>query len=84
MGANTTKLDKSGRLLIPAPFRRALGIEAGDSVLLRLGEDGMYITTRAQALSRAQEIVRRAVPEDRSLVDELIADRRQEAKGEEP
>ena len=38
---------------------------------------------RARALRRAQEIVAKYVPEGRSLVDELIAERRAEAAREE-
>ncbi|MCK9518747.1 MAG: hypothetical protein M0R74_06960 [Dehalococcoidia bacterium] len=34
------------------------------------------------AMKRAQAIVRRSIPEGRSLVDELIAERRREAAGE--
>ncbi|GAA6616220.1 hypothetical protein NUACC26_020200 [Scytonema sp. NUACC26] len=37
------------------------------------------ICTLKQAIKRAQEIVRRYVPEGRSLSDELITERRQES-----
>lgn len=37
----------------------------------------------SRAIRRAQEIVRRYVPQDRSLVDELIRERRAEARNEE-
>ncbi len=35
-----------------------------------------------QAISRAQDLVRRYVPENRSLSDELIRERREEAEQE--
>ncbi len=76
------KLDQSGRLLIPAKLRRALGVSEGDRLLLRLVEEGLYVSTPAQALARAQALVRRSVPRERSLVDELISDRRREAQEE--
>jgi hypothetical protein len=37
---------------------------------------------RQQAIAQIQAVVRRYVPEGRSLVDELIGDRRAEAAGE--
>lgn len=82
MKTDTAKLDESGRLVVPASFRRALGVKAGDSLLLRLDDEGMHVSTQAQALARAQAVIRRAVPKDRNLVDELIADRRREAERE--
>jgi len=39
-------------------------------------------TTRAAAIKRAQAIARRYVPAGSSLVDELIAERREEAARE--
>jgi len=75
-------LGKSGRLVIPAPFRRALGIEAGDELVLTLDEGQLHITTREQAVSRAQEAVRQRVRFGASLVDELFEERRAEARSE--
>jgi len=76
-----TTLDANGRVVVPAPFRRALGLEEGDEVILRLGEGEIRITTPQQALRRAQELVRRRVPGSRSLAAELIRERREEEKG---
>ena len=39
MRAAKAKVGQGGRLVIPAEYRRALGIEVGDTVVLRL-EDG--------------------------------------------
>jgi AbrB family looped-hinge helix DNA binding protein len=75
-------LGKNGRLVIPAPFRRALGIEPGDELVLTLDAGLLRITTREHAILRAQETVRRHVRGSDSLVDELIEERRAEARSE--
>lgn len=75
-------IGEGGRLVIPAPYRQALALEEGKEVILRLEEGGLRILTPHEALRRAQMLVRRHVPAGRSLADELIAERRQEALGE--
>lgn len=82
MKARTATLDSSGRLVIPREARELLELEPGGSVHLRLVPEGLLISTRARALARAQALVSQFVPEGRSLVDELIAERRAEAAKE--
>ena len=79
---NETKLAEGGRIVIPSEFRQALGMNTGDKLILFMEDGELHILTLQQAIKRAQEIVRRYIPEDRSLVDELIADRRLEAENE--
>jgi AbrB family looped-hinge helix DNA binding protein len=76
------RIAENGRLVIPLPFRRALGIEAGDEIVLRLEENELHITTQRQRLAKAKALVRRYVPEGTSLVDELIHERREAARHE--
>jgi AbrB family looped-hinge helix DNA binding protein len=73
---------ENGRLVIPVSFRRALGLEAGGEVMLRLEKDELRIVTKQQRLAKAKALIRRYVPEGRSLVDELIKERREAAKRE--
>ena len=77
-----SKLAQGGRIVIPAEYRRALGLQVGDEVVLRLEDGELRISTLGQAIKQAQELVRRYIPEGRSLVDELIAERRNEARGD--
>jgi AbrB family looped-hinge helix DNA binding protein len=80
MSRMTTTLDEEGRLVLPAEVRRSLGIEAGDQVVLELDERGVHLLpSRAEALKRAQALVRKYVPEGVSLSDELLEDRRRES-----
>lgn len=73
-------LGENGRLVIPAPFRRALGIEPGDELVVTLDDRELRITTREHAVARAQQTVRRQVRGGASLANELIQERRAEAR----
>lgn len=76
------RLDSAGRILIPAAFRERLGVGEGDALVLSMDEQGLLLSTRAQALGKARAIVRRYVPAGDSLTDALIAERREEASRE--
>jgi antitoxin PrlF len=73
------RLAAGGRLVIPADYRKALGLRVGDEVILRLEGHEVRISTPDQAIQRAQELVERYVADGRSLVAELIAERRAES-----
>jgi AbrB family looped-hinge helix DNA binding protein len=77
-----TRVNQNGRVVLPASFRKALGIHAGDEIVLRLEDNELRITTLKHRLERARRRVRRYVKPGRSLVNELIAERRQAAKHE--
>jgi len=76
------KVNENGRVVIPADFRRALGVDAGDEVILSWKDDEIRITTMQRRIERAQRHARQYVKPGVSLVDELIAERREAAKRE--
>jgi len=76
------RVNENGRVVIPAEFRKTLGIKAGDEVIARLEEDELRITTVRSRIARAQRLVRQYIKPGRSLADELIAERRREARNE--
>ena len=82
MSSQAVKIIDGGKLIIPAAFRRKLGIDTGDTVVIELGEDGLHVRSLSSAVRRAQEIVREILPEGTDLADELIADRKIEAEHE--
>ena len=82
MQTSMAKLDKNGRLVLPIQFRKALGFKPGDELILALDQGELRIFTRGEAIRRAQGLVRRYIPSDRSLVDELIQERRAESARE--
>ena len=74
-----TKLDRRGRLLIPAKLRKQLDLRPGDAVILETSGHELHLRPYRQAIREAQAIIARHIPDrDRSLVDELIEDRRRE------
>jgi AbrB family looped-hinge helix DNA binding protein len=77
-----TRLGKGGRIVIPTRYRRELGVEPGDEIILHLDSDGLRLYTPAQAVARAQALVRRRVPAEQRLSEELISERREEAARE--
>jgi AbrB family looped-hinge helix DNA binding protein len=76
------RMNENGRVVIPASFRRALQINSGDTVVLTLDKDELHITTLRKRLAKAQQLVRKHVPPTASLVDELIAERREAGRKE--
>jgi AbrB family looped-hinge helix DNA binding protein len=77
-----TRVNENGRVVIPASFRKALGINVGDEVVLRIEDDELRITTLKRRLDRAQRLVRKHVKPGTSLVDELISERREASRNE--
>lgn len=73
------QLGAGGRIVIPAVFRRALGLEVGDEVLLVLDGEEVRLLTVRRAVARVQEAVARYVTGG-ALAGELLADRRAEVE----
>ena len=85
METYTTRLEKSGRILVPASVRRRLGLSEGSHVVVKVEPSGaLEITSRSQALSKVREEIRRYIPAGRDLAEELIRDRRAEVEREDP
>ena len=74
-------LGQQGRLVIPAGVRQALGLEAGDELRLRVEGGRVVIERRTDAVA-ALKAVGASIPRGRSLVDELLEERRAEAEAE--
>jgi AbrB family looped-hinge helix DNA binding protein len=70
-----TTLTEGGKIVIPPEYRQALGLHIGDEVVLRLEDGEVRLFPSQQRMKRAQELLRRYIPEGRSLSDELIAER---------
>jgi bifunctional DNA-binding transcriptional regulator/antitoxin component of YhaV-PrlF toxin-antitoxin module len=78
---SSANLDSNGCIQIPDTVRRAWGVSAGDEILMALDGGELRLFTRKGGLRLAQSIVSRYLRPGESLVDELIRDRRHEAKG---
>jgi AbrB family looped-hinge helix DNA binding protein len=73
-----THISKSGRIVLPNKLRKALEIQAGDEIVLRLEDGTIRLIPVRQAVALAQKIVKQYVPPGTSLVEALIEERRQE------
>ena len=76
------RLNANGRVVIPASVRKALGVEAGDELILEKKDDVFVLTTQQHRIQRAQQRAKAHVAAGASLADELIAERRKAAKSE--
>ena len=70
-----------GRLVLPAEIREKLKIRDGDRVAVSIEEDGtISVTTREVAVSHLRGMFKRPGKRGRLASDELIAERRREAR----
>ncbi len=69
------KLGPKGRVLLPVSVRAAMGLAEGDIILGWLKDGKLTLESQAAALKNIQEQNRRRAG-GRSVVDELIAERR--------
>ena len=76
------KVVEGGRIILPAQFRRSLGLEKGDTVLIELHDDELRVRPARAALRRLQAKLRALGPTDVLASDELVAERRAEAARE--
>jgi AbrB family looped-hinge helix DNA binding protein len=77
------RMDGAGRVLIPAEIRKRAGIKPGATVTITEGPSGRIVLEPALALLReAQDYFRSIAPASVLWSDELIAERREEARRE--
>ena len=72
-------LGEKGRLVIPAIIREAMEVETGEELELHYENHELRITSRWGRLRQAQDRAQGYMEPGRSIVDELIAERRAEA-----
>jgi AbrB family looped-hinge helix DNA binding protein len=72
-------LGPQGRLVIPAPLRRRLGLETGDTLIARL-EEGRLVLEKPEVIKRRLKARFAQLPQGTSLAAELLTERREEAK----
>ncbi|MEE9397054.1 MAG: AbrB/MazE/SpoVT family DNA-binding domain-containing protein [Methylococcales bacterium] len=75
-------IEKSGRLVIPVQYRRALGLEEGEGVMISLKDGHIEISPAGASIRKAQERVKKYLKPGDNLVEMLLKDRREEAGNE--
>ena len=76
------RIVSGGRLQIPADVRKQLALADGDDMRLEVIDGELRVRSLHAIIKAIQAEVRTYVPDDVSLADELIADRRAEAARE--
>jgi AbrB family looped-hinge helix DNA binding protein len=76
------KINESGRVVLPKQLREALGTAPGDELIFSSDGESFRIETQKQRMKRAQDYVCGLVEPGISLVDELIAERREKFRQE--
>jgi len=78
----TTTVDMAGRIVIPQKYREALGMRPGAEIVLKLEDGELRLFNLRHAWRQAQKYVCTRIPTKERLADELIRERRKEAKRE--
>lgn len=77
------RINENGRIVIPAGIRQKLGLKPGDTVLMKLEQDGVLrIESHMARIRKIQEELKKYIKPGVSMSDELIAERREEARRE--
>lgn len=77
-----SKVDSSGRIVLAADLREELQLHEGDAVLVVKDGPTVRIETPQQALKAAQDFFCALAPAERIFSEELLQERREEAKRE--
>ena len=75
------QLGAQGRVVVPAPIRKTLGFRPGDTLVARVEDDHLVIEKPESVERRIRSRFRKS--RARSLADELLAERREEARRED-
>jgi AbrB family looped-hinge helix DNA binding protein len=78
----TIRVSDGGRIVIPADVRERLGLSVGSEIVLAVEDDHATLMAAKAARHRAQQRVRKYVDPDVSLSEELMVERREDAKRE--
>jgi AbrB family looped-hinge helix DNA binding protein len=77
------KINQNGRIVIPAAIRQEMGLKAGESLLMEFEDGVLRIESHRARIRRIQEEFKKIIPPGGMLMsDELIAERREEARRE--
>lgn len=75
-------MNDQGRVVIPAAIRKAMGLQGSTDLLFRYDGGQLVVETIESSVAEVQRIVADHVRSERSLADELMAERRAEAASE--
>ena len=78
---NMVHVDSRGRIVIPGNLRRTMDIRSGETLVARVS-DGQLVLEKPELILDRLKTTFSNVPSDISLADELISERRDQARRE--
>jgi AbrB family looped-hinge helix DNA binding protein len=75
-------ISQNGRIVIPAAIRSQMGLKPGEDVLMEVEDGVLRIESHRARIRRIQEEFKKYAKPGALISDELIADRREEARRE--
>jgi len=79
-GSDETKVDRSGRVVIPAWARRQLNLHANTELRVSVREGTLCLEPRTAGYRRARDRLKQYLADDRDDVTELWNERMEEAE----
>ena len=77
-------LGPQGRLVVPARYRKLLNLQPGEPMIMRLVDGALVLERPADVRERLRARFRNVNQRGTSLAQELIRERRKEARRESP
>lgn len=77
-----TKVDSSGRVLMPHELRKSLDLHPGSNLIWKYTEDGVRLETFGEVLAAIQAYCKGLAPASEVWSEELLNERREEAARE--
>lgn len=75
-----TKIGEGGRLVIPAVYRKALGLHPGDELIIRIENGELRLFRQSQALGRIRAAVKKKMAKKVNYIDEFLAERKRDSE----
>ena len=76
------KMSRGGKISIPSSCRKLLNVLDGDELLFDVKDDQIVISSVKFVLQKVRKILKDNNPKGKSLVEELLQDRKMEQKDE--
>lgn len=80
MTIHQSRMSKEGRVLIPAAVRQELGLGVNEPLSIYVQDGEVRIVSRVHAVRQMQQRMAKYKKPGESVVDELLRERREEAK----
>ena len=77
-----TKLGQNGRMQVPAKCRKLMNLSPGEEIIIIVHDGEASFFSLKRAVNRAQTIMKQYIKKGEKLSDQVIANRKEDAKRE--